>query len=59
MAELDAKRRAFLLGRINGANQSLMTSTGLELFGDEFCQRARMLRVTAGQVSNFTFQISN
>jgi len=57
MAELDARRRTYLLGRINGANQSLVTSTGLELFGDEFCQRARLLRVTAGQISNFKFQI--
>jgi DNA replication and repair protein RecF len=53
MAELDAKRRVYLLGRINGANQSLMTSTGLELFGEEFCQRARLLRVAAGQISDF------
>jgi DNA replication and repair protein RecF len=59
MAELDAKRRAYLLSRINGANQSLMTSTGLELFGDEFCQRAWLLQVAAGQISNFRFQVSN
>ena len=51
MAELDAKRRTYLLGRVNGANQSLMTSTGLELFREEFCQRARLLQVTAGQIS--------
>jgi len=59
MAELDAKRRTYLLSRINGANQSLMTSTGLELFGDEFCQRAKLLRVAAGQISSFKFQVSN
>jgi DNA replication and repair protein RecF len=52
MAELDASRRAYLLGRINGAHQSLVTSTGLELFGEEFCRRARLLRVAAGQISN-------
>ncbi len=50
LAELDAKRRAYLLARINGANQSLTTGTGTELFGNEFCQRARMLRVVAGQI---------
>jgi len=50
MAELDAKRRAYLMERIDGVNQSLITGTGPELFGDEFCQRARLLRVTAGQI---------
>jgi len=53
LAELDAKRRADLLARINGANQSLMTGTGLELFGEDLARRARVLRVAAGQVSNF------
>jgi DNA replication and repair protein RecF len=52
MAELDARRRAYLLGRMQGANQSLMTSTGLELFRQDFIQTARLLRVTAGQISN-------
>ncbi len=50
MAELDAKRRAYLLARVNSANQSLITSTGLELFGKEFRQRAQILYVVAGQV---------
>jgi DNA replication and repair protein RecF len=59
MAELDAARRAYLLGRINGANQSLMTSTGLELYREEFCRRARLLRVVAGQISNIKYQVSN
>ena len=45
LAELDARRRAYLLARINGANQSLMTGTGLELFGEDFCQTAHVLRV--------------
>jgi DNA replication and repair protein RecF len=50
MAELDAKRRAYLMERIDGVNQSLMTGTGPELFGEEFCRHARLLRVTAGQI---------
>jgi len=50
MAELDAKRRAYLMDRIDGVNQSLITGTGPELFEQEFCQRARLLRVTAGQI---------
>jgi DNA replication and repair protein RecF len=52
MAELDARRRAYLLARVNGAHQSLLTGTGLELFGQDFCRRARILRISAGQVSD-------
>ena len=52
LAELDARRRAYLLARINGANQSLMTGTGLELFGEDLPRRAHVLRVVAGQVSS-------
>jgi DNA replication and repair protein RecF len=59
MAELDARRRAYLLARMKGANQSLMTSTGLELFREDYHQSARLLRVTAGQISNLKPQISN
>lgn len=56
MAELDAKRRAYLLARVNSANQSLITGTGLELFGKEFRQRAKILHVVAGQVHEFEAQ---
>ena len=56
MAELDAQRRAYLLGRMKGANQSLMTSTGLELFREDFYQTAKLLRVTAGQISNLQLE---
>jgi DNA replication and repair protein RecF len=52
LAELDARRRAYLLARINGANQSLMTGTGLELFGEDLPRRAHVLRVVAGQVKS-------
>jgi DNA replication and repair protein RecF len=50
LAELDAKRRAYLLARVNGANQSLTTGTGPELFSADYVQRAKILRVTAGQI---------
>jgi len=50
MAELDARRRSYLLARINGANQSLVTATGPELLEEDFCQSAKILRVTAGQI---------
>jgi len=50
MAELDGKRRAYLMQRIHAVNQSLITGTGMELFGQEFLARARVLRVALGQV---------
>jgi DNA replication and repair protein RecF len=51
LAELDAKRRAYLLARVNGANQSLTTGTGPELFSEDYVRRAKILRVTAGQIN--------
>ena len=50
MAELDARRRAFLLARIGSVNQSLLTTTDPALFSDAFRARARQLRVVAGRV---------
>ncbi|MBN1888472.1 MAG: DNA replication/repair protein RecF [Thermoflexales bacterium] len=50
LAELDARRRAYLLARVNGAQQSVLTSTDPELFSHEFRSRARLLRVAMGQV---------
>ncbi len=50
MAELDARRRAYLLSRMGGVNQLLITGTGPELFGAEFASKATVLRVEAGQV---------
>jgi DNA replication and repair protein RecF len=50
LAELDAKRRAYLLARVNGANQSLTTGTGPELFSANYVHRAKILRVTMGRI---------
>jgi DNA replication and repair protein RecF len=50
MAELDAVRRGFLLNQINGAHQSILTSTDPDMFTDEFRSRAKMLRVTKGRI---------
>lgn len=50
LAELDAQRRTFLLARINGAPQAVMTSTDPELFSPEFKARAKLLRVVKGQI---------
>ncbi len=50
MAELDAGRRGYLLQQINGAHQSILTSTELEMFTTEFRARAKMLRVVRGRI---------
>lgn len=49
-AELDAERRAYLLERIDGATQTLMTTTELEIFTPQFLERAAIWRVTEGQI---------
>lgn len=51
VAELDSKRRAFLLERLDDETQTLLTTTELDIFTESFLQRARLLRVTGGQVS--------
>jgi DNA replication and repair protein RecF len=50
MAELDAKRRGFLLNQINGANQAILTSTDPEMFTAEFRSQAKMVKVIRGRI---------
>lgn len=50
IAELDAHRRAYLLERLDGVTQTLMTTTELEIFTPSFLQRTSILRVTEGQI---------
>ncbi|MBX3062488.1 MAG: DNA replication/repair protein RecF [Anaerolineae bacterium] len=50
IAELDAARRSYLLDRIDGANQSILTTTEPDIFTEAFRQKAAMWRVSAGQV---------
>ena len=50
MAELDAGRRGFLLQQINGAHQSILTSTDPEMFTEEFRSHAKLMKVTKGRV---------
>lgn len=50
MAELDAGRRGYLLQQINGAHQSILTSTEPEMFTAEFRSRAKSLRVVRGRI---------
>lgn len=50
VAELDAERRAFLLDRIDGATQTLATTTELDIFTDSFLKRATVWHVENGQI---------
>ena len=50
VAELDSKRRAFLLERLDGKAQTIVTTTELDIFSDEFIQRAQVLNVINGQI---------
>ncbi|HIQ02436.1 MAG TPA: DNA replication/repair protein RecF [Anaerolineales bacterium] len=48
MAELDRRRRGFLLAQVDGVEQALLTATDLEMFSPAFRQRAALLRVEGG-----------
>ena len=51
IAELDANRRAYLLGRINGVSQALLTTTEPDIFTEEFLQKATHWHVIQGQIT--------
>ena len=50
VAGLDADRRMYLLERINGATQSILTTTDPDVFTDAFLQEATLWHVVEGQV---------
>ena len=50
-AELDAERRAFLLDRIDGSTQVLVTTTELDIFTGSFLKRAALWEVTDGRIT--------
>ena len=50
-AELDAQRRTYLLDRIDGATQTLMTTTELDIFTPSFLERAAVWQVNEGQIA--------
>jgi DNA replication and repair protein RecF len=52
VAELDSKRRAYLLSRINDQCQTLLTTTELDTFSSEFLSRAQILHVENGQIAS-------
>ena len=51
IAELDAQRRAYLLDRIDGVTQTLVTTTELDIFTEDFLKRATVWRVSEGQIA--------
>jgi DNA replication and repair protein RecF len=52
LAELDMHRRGCLLEQINGAHQSILTSTDPEMFTAEFRARAKLLKVVRGRIED-------
>lgn len=51
IAELDASRRAYLLERLDGASQTLMTTTELDIFTESFLERTAVLHIVDGQIA--------
>ncbi|MCY4071065.1 MAG: DNA replication/repair protein RecF [Chloroflexi bacterium] len=51
VAELDGKRRAFLLDRLDGQAQTLLTTTELDIFNPAFLRRASVFQVVDGQIA--------
>ena len=54
IAELDASRRAYLLERLDGATQTLMTTTELDIFTKAFLERTSVLHISDGQIATET-----
>jgi DNA replication and repair protein RecF len=50
VAELDAQRRAYLLNRISGASQVLLTTTEPDIFTREFLEKATRWHIQQGQI---------
>ena len=50
VAELDSKRRRFLLDRLDGQAQTLLTTTELDIFDPHFLGRAQVYHVENGQI---------
>jgi DNA replication and repair protein RecF len=51
IAELDTNRRTYLLERINGATQSILTTTEPDIFTKDFLAKSTVWKVNAGQIA--------
>jgi DNA replication and repair protein RecF len=50
MSELDAKRRARVMGMVDGVEQAILTTTDWSDFSEQFRAQAHLLSVKAGQI---------
>ncbi len=50
MSELDARRRARVMGMVDGVEQAILTTTDWTDFSGEFRAQAHLLQATAGQI---------
>jgi DNA replication and repair protein RecF len=51
VAELDASRRAYLLDRLDGATQTVLTTTERDIFTPQFLANASVLHIVDGQIA--------
>ena len=54
MAELDAARRAYLLNRVGGVSQALLTTTEPDIFTPDFLRGATRWQIREGQIVSVT-----
>lgn len=52
VAELDSRRRAYLLSQLDGRAQTLLTATEMEIFAPDFLARSQLLQVNQGQINS-------
>ena len=52
LAELDPVRRNDLLSRLLTSEQSMLTTTDLDLFSEGFVERARVWQIEGGRLVN-------
>jgi DNA replication and repair protein RecF len=50
MSELDASRRARVMGMVDGVEQAILTTTDWTDFTDEFRAQAHLLQITSGEI---------
>ena len=50
VAELDSDRRAYLLSRISGVSQALLTTTEPDIFTEDFLRKAARWHIHQGQI---------
>jgi DNA replication and repair protein RecF len=50
LAELDPERRADLLARLSESEQAMLTTTDLDLFAEDFVERATLWKIRSGRL---------